>query len=145
MDRRLFLRGFTNKDEGAVFVVFYCGLRVVTGTVGTFIGEILDNKMTLPFVLEADSGCLAAGGVTSESPEFVKGYIRYNIISCARRNHNKGLQNSIVPIVAGSIPQSLMTICPIPPVTEVKNEPEDYEQLETFVDDWMRGYPGMFV
>lgn len=145
MAERYYLRGFADKSAQAVLVYFAKGIRIVDGTTQVFWDKIFTGELEVPFVLETKDGDMAAGGVTENSPDFVKRYVIGQIMSRVKRNHEQGLQSSVVPVIAGVVPNSFLTVSAILPMTELKDNLEDYAHLEVFLDEWIKGFPGMFV
>ena len=88
---------------------------------------------------------MAVGGVTSKSPDIVRRYIISQVMSRVKRNHEKGLQSVVVPVFSGGMPNSFLTVSAIPLQTELRTKQADYALLEVFLEDWIKGYPGMFV
>ena len=144
MADKYFLRGFADKSAEAVLICLYQGIRIVNGTTQVFWDDIFSGNVAVPFVLETKDGDMAAGGITEKSPEFAKRYIVSQVMSRVKRNHEKGLQSSVVPVFAG-VSNSFLTVSAIPMQTVVRNKLEDYALLEIFLHDWIKGYPGMFV
>lgn len=144
MADKYFLRGFADKSAEAVLICLYRGIRIVNGTTQVFWNDIFSGNVAVPFVLETKEGDMAVGGVTDKSPEFAKRYIVSQVMSRVKRNHEKGLQSSVVPVFSG-VPNSFLTVSAIPTQTAVRNKLEDYALLEIFLHDWIKGYPGMFV
>ena len=145
MSEKYFLRGFADKKSEAVLVCFSYGMRIINGTTEVFWDKIFTGEVEIPFVLETADGDMAAGGLTDASREPVRRYIIGQIMSRVKRNHEKGLQSSIVPVFSGVVQNSFLTVSAIEPMTELKDDLEDYAQLEVFLDDWVHGFPGMFV
>jgi len=48
-------------------------------------------------------------------------------------------------MAAGGVLNSFLTVSAIPPMTELKDDLGDYAHLEVFLDEWIKGFPGMFV
>jgi hypothetical protein len=144
MADKYFLRGFADKTTEAVLVYLSSGIRIVNGTTQVFWDDIFSGSVCVPFVLETSDGDMAAGGVTADSPDIAKRYIISQVMSRVKRNHEKGLQSSVVPVFSGVVPNSLLTVSAIPAQTEMKTDLEDYALLEVFLNDWIKGYPGMF-
>ena len=144
MADKYFLRGFADKSAEAVLICLYQGIRIVNGTTQVFWDDIFSGNVAVPFVLETKEGDMAVGGITEKSPEFAKRYIVSQVMSRVKRNHEKGLQSSVVPVFAG-VSNSFLTVSAIPMQTVVRNKLEDYALLEIFLHDWIKGYPGMFV
>ncbi len=144
MADKYFLRGFADKSAEAVLICLYQGIRIVNGTTQVFWDDIFSGNIAVPFVLETKEGDMAVGGITEKSPEFAKRYIVSQVMSRVKRNHEKGLQSSVVPVFSG-VPNSFLTVSAIPLQTKLHTDLEDYALLEVFLDDWIKGYPGMFV
>lgn len=145
MPEKYYVRGFADKSIEAVLVCFANGMRIVNGTTEVFWDRIFTGEVEVPFVLETSAGDMAAGGVTDTTNEFVKKYVIGQIMSRVKRNHEKGLQSSVVPVFSGVVPNSFLTVSAIEPMTELKDDLEDYALLEVFLDNWIKGFPGMFV
>ena len=145
MAEKYFLRGFADKKCEAVLVCFDRGIRIVNGTTEVFWDKIFSGELEVPFVLETTAGDMAAGGITDAAHDFIRRYIISQIMSRVKRNHEQGLQSSVVPVLAGVVPNSFLTVSAIEPMTELKDDLEDYAQLEVFLNDWIHGFPGMFV
>lgn len=145
MTEKYYLRGFADKSKEAVLVYLEGGIHIVNGTIQIFWDRIFSGRYETPFVLETSDGDMAAGGVTESSPDFVKKYIIGQIMSRVKRNHEKGLQSSVVPVFSGVVRHSFLTVSAIAPLTELRDDLEDYALLEVFLADWIKGFPGMFV
>lgn len=145
MAEMYYCRGFADKTTEAVLVCFANGMRIVNGTTEIFWDRIFTGKVEVPFVLETSAGDMAVGGVTEESHDLIKKYIVAQVMSRVKRNHEKGQQSSVVPVFSGVVPNSFLTVSAIEPITELKDDLEDYAQLEVFLHDWIKGFPGMFV
>lgn len=145
MNEKYFLRGFADKKAEAVLVCFDCGIRIINGTTEVFWDKLFSGEVAVPFVLETKDGDMVAGGITSAAHTYIQRYVIAQIMSRVKRNHENGLQSSVVPVFAGVVPTSLLTVSAIEPLTELKTDMEDYAQLEVFLDNWIKGFPGMFV
>lgn len=145
MREKYYLRGFADKKAEAVLVCFDRGMRIINGTTEVFWERIFSGEVEIPFVLETADGDMAAGGLTTAAHAYIRSYIIGQIMSRVKRNHEKGLQSSVVPVFSGVVPNSFLTVSAIEPLTEPKTDIEDYAQLEVFLDDWVKGFPGMFV
>ena len=145
MADKYFLRGFADKTAEAVLIYLYRGIRIVNGTTQTLWNAIFSGDVSVPFVLETKGGDMAVGGVTSKSPDIVKRYVISQVLSRVKRNHERGLQSVVVPVFSGGVPNSFLTVSAIPPETKLRTKQADYALLEVFLEDWIKGYPGMFV
>lgn len=145
MADKYYLRGFADKTTEAVLICLYQGIRIVNGTTQTFWDAIFSGGVSVPFVLETKDGDMAVGGVTPKSPDIVKRYIISRVLSRVKQNHEMGLQSVVVPVFSGGVPNSFLTVSAIPPQTELRTKQADYVLLEVFLEDWIKGYPGMFV
>ena len=117
----------------------------MNGTTQTFWNAIFSGDVSVPFVLETKDGDMAVGGVTSKSPDIVKRYIISRVLSRVKQNHEMGLQSSVVPVFSGGVPNSFLTVSAIPSQIEPRANKAGYALLEVFLEDWIKGYPGMFV
>ena len=145
MAGKFYIRGFSDMSTEAVLVCFDCGMRIINGTTEIFWDRLFTGEMNVPFVLETSDGDMAVGGVTNDSNALTKKYIIAQVMSRVKRNHEKGLQSSVVPVLSGVVPYSLLAVSAIVPVTDIRDDIEDYARLEVFLSDWIKGFPGMFV
>ena len=146
MLRKFYTRGFGNDNSEAVFICFNRGIRIVSGTVGTFASDIISFKVKIPFVCESKDGDLAVGGLREKDPEYVRKYIFNAVISNVKRNHESGMMCGVSPVHIDREQSSLLLVTPfVPEDGLIRNTDESYERLETFVKAWMDGYPGVFV
>ncbi len=145
MKNECYLSGFGNKKTKATLVCFCYGIRIVYGKVEDFWEEIVSGRLLAPFVFETDDGDMAAGGIFCTSREWVRQCVIDMIVTGVMRNHEKGMQSSVVPVFSGDAPKRLLTVSAIPSSSERRNDLDDYAKLEVFLSEWLDGYPGMFV
>ena len=110
-----------------------------------FWEEIVSGRLLAPFVFETDDGDMAAGGIFCTSREWVRQCVIGMIVTGVMRNHEKGMQSSVVPVFSDGKPNKLLTVSAIPASSERRNDLDDYAKLEVFLSEWLDGYPGMFV
>lgn len=145
MDVQFFARGFTNADVEAVFTCFYSGIRIMQGTVGAYVDKVFSGKLDFPFVLQAEDGCLAVGGVIPSSNKIFKNYAIGAVINAVKKIHADGMHCSVVSMFAGARNTSLLIVCPVGAEGDLRDSEEDYAKLETYVSDWIELRPGMYV
>lgn len=146
MERKFFLRGFGNLDGEAVLTCFWAGIRIAQGTVRVFYANALSGKIDCPFVLETKEGELAAGGIYPDFKGLPRNYMFNSIMSCVRRNHERGTSCAITPIFSSpEHGQSLLVVTPVEYEDEIRNSDEDYARLEAYVNNWLDGSPKLFV
>lgn len=145
MRNECYLSGFAHKETKATLVCFCDGIHIIYGTVGDFWKDIISEKIIAPFVFETDDGDMAAGGIFCTSREWVRQCVIDMIVTGVMRNHEKGMQSSVVPVFSDDKPNKLLTVSAIPASSERRNDLDDYAKLEVFLSEWLDGYPGMFV
>jgi len=146
-NRKIYISGFGDDNTEAVLCCLARGIRIVEGTVGALYSDELFGRVNCPFVLSAKDGSLATGDIYLNMPPFVEKYIINSVISCVKRNHVDGLRCSIVPLYSNvEHCQTMLIVAPIQDAnTPPQNSDEDYARLESFVKDWIKGTPRMFV
>lgn len=134
---------FYDDAMAADLMYFDKGIHIVCGTVGSLSDDVFSGKIDVPFVLRSNVGDLAVGGLKVKTNNLTKKYIVSAVLSQIQKNHDNGKNSTLNPVFTDPDGRNFLVL------TAVKTEDcgglKPLKNAESFVVDWVSGYPGIYL
>lgn len=134
---------FSEDSTAADLMYLDKGIHIVYGTVGSLASDVFRGKYKVPFVFRSEKGDLAVGGLKVKSGKMAKDYIVSAVLAQVDKVHKSGKKCTLNPIFCDPDGRNFLVLTVVE-ADKCKNL-TPLGDVETFVRDWVQGYPGVYL